>query len=94
MLDLTIRNNINGDFKIVKEITEITDGAIINIKWNKRKLMLPYFPSKDFVSFADKKWNWSYERNNDGSIGIKDPILYELQTSGEIKEHKCNINNT
>ena len=93
-LDLVIRNNINGDFSIVKTISEIEPGAFININWNGKKLMLPYSLRKDYVSFTDKKWDWRYRINQDGLVNDKNPILYELLPSGVIKEHICEIEET
>ena len=92
-LDLVIRNNINGDFSIVKTISEIEPGAFININWNGKKLMLPYSLRKDYVSFTDKKWDWRYQINQDGKVNDKNPTLYELFPSGVIKEHTCQIGN-
>ena len=86
-----IRNNINGDFSIVENISELRPGAFINIDWNKTKLMLPYSPRKDHISFTDKKWDWRYQFNKDGSPNINNPSLYELLPSGEIKKHFCEI---
>ena len=88
-LDLLIRNNINGDFSIVKKISEIEPGSFINIDWNGEKLMLPYSIRKDFLSFSDKKWDWRYQINQDGLVNDKNPILYELLPSGVTKEHIC-----
>ena len=88
-LDLVIRNNINGDFSIVKSILEIEPGAFINIDWDGKKLMLPYSLRKDYVSFTDKKWDWRYQINQDGVVIDENPKLYELLTSGVIKEHIC-----
>jgi len=88
-LDLVIRNNINGDFSIIKEISQLKPGAFINIDWNKKKLMLPYSLRKDYISFTDKKWDWRYEFNSDGSPNINNPYLFELLPSGEIKTHFC-----
>ena len=88
-LDLVIRNNINGDFSIIKKISELMPGAFININWNKKKLMLPYSLRKDYISFTDRKWDWRYQINRDGSANIKNPSLYELLPSGEIKKHFC-----
>tara|TARA_B100000214_G_C23409692_1_gene375410 strand:+ start:268 stop:498 length:231 start_codon:yes stop_codon:yes gene_type:complete len=64
-------------------------GAFINISWNKKNLMLPYYPRKDYLSFADKKWDWRYKLNKDGSPNINNPSLYELLPSGKIKTHFC-----
>ena len=90
-LDLVIRNNINGDFSIVKTISEIEPGAFINIEWNEKKLMLPYSLRNDYLSFTDKKWDWRYEINQDGLVKDEKPILYELLPSGAIQEHICQI---
>ena len=88
-LDLVIRNNINGDFSIIKKLSELKPGAFININWNKKELMLPYSLRKDYISFTDKKWDWRYKFNKDGSLNIENPSLYELLPSGEIKTHFC-----
>ena len=90
-LNLVIRNNINGDFSIVKTISEIEPGAFINIDWNGEKLMLPYSIRKDYLSFTDKKWDWRYQINQDGLVVEKNPTLYELLPSGVTKEHICQI---
>ena len=90
-LDLVIRNNINGDFSIVKTISEIEPGAFINIDWNGKKLMLPFTLEKNYLSFRDKKWDWRYQINQDGLVIEQKPTLSELQPSGVIKEHKCEI---
>jgi len=90
-LDLVIRNTINGDFSIVKTISEIEPGAFINIDWDGKKLMLPYSLRKDYVSFTDKKWDWRYPINEDNLVNENNPTLYELLPSGVIKEHICQI---
>ena len=92
-LNLTIRNNINGDFSIVKKIEEIRPGAFININWQDKNLMLPYSPRANFLSFSDKKWDWRYSINDDGNVNEKVPVLYELSPLGEYIEHKCQIIN-
>ena len=53
--------------------------------------MLPYSLRKDFLSFTDKKWDWRYSINQDGSVQEENPTLYELLPSGEIKAHQCQI---
>ena len=93
-LDLVIRNNINGDFSIVKNISKIAPGAFINIDWKGEKLMLPYSLRKDYLSFTDRKWDWRYQINKEGLILDKNPTLYELQPSGVIKEHICLLEET
>ena len=93
-LDLVIRNNINGDYSIVKTISEIKPGAFINIDWNGKKLMLPYSLRKDYLSFTDRKWDWRYQINQGGWVKDKSPILYELLPSGVIKDHICQLGET
>ena len=90
-LELVIRNNINGDFSIVKKIEEIEPGAFINIEWKDKKLMLPYSLRKDLISFTDKKWDWRYSYNQEGIVNEKYPTLYELLPSGAIKERLCQV---
>jgi len=89
-----IRNNINGNFSKVKKFTEIEPGAFINLEWNDKKLMLPFSLRRDYISFTDKKWDWRYSFNQDGSVNAKNPTLYELLPSGRIKEHFCQIKET
>ena len=86
-----IRNNFNGDFSIVEKISELKPGAFININWNKKKLMLPYSLRKEYISFTDKKWEWRYQFNKDGSPDINHPSLNELLPSGAIKAHFCKL---
>ena len=92
-LSLEIRNNINGDFSIVKDIKELSPGAFITINWKDKSLMLPYYPRAQFISFADKKWDWRYSINEDGKVNDINPELYELSPLGKYIEHKCQIAN-
>ncbi len=84
-----MRNNINGDFSIIKSISEIKAGAFININWNMKKLMLPLSLRKDYISFTDRKWDWRYTLNKNGFPNSENPTLYEIMPSGEIKKHLC-----
>ena len=86
-----MRNNINGDFSIIKTLSELKPGGFININWNKKELMLPYSLRQDYISFTDKKWDWRYQLNNDGLPDMENPTLYELMPSGEIKNHLCKL---
>ena len=90
-LELVIKNTINGDFAIIKTLSELKPGGFININWNKKELMLPYSLRQDYISFTDKKWDWRYNINNDGMPDIENPTLYELLPSGEIKNHLCKL---
>ncbi len=91
MLEMVIRNNINGDYTIINSLSEIKAGAFININWNKKKLMLPFSLKKDSLSFTDKKWEWKYTLNQDGYPNFENPTLYELLPSGELKENLCHL---
>ena len=53
--------------------------------------MLPYSLRKDYLSFTDRKWDWRYQLNQDGSPNINNPSLYELLPSGEINKHECKL---
>ena len=86
-----MRNNINGDFSIVENISELKPGAFININWNKKKLMLPYSLRKDYISFTDKKWDWRYQFNKDGHPDINYPSLSQILPSGEVKAYFCQL---
>tara|TARA_B100000073_G_C23669227_1_gene547897 strand:- start:797 stop:1186 length:390 start_codon:yes stop_codon:yes gene_type:complete len=90
-VNLVIRNNINGDFSIIKDLSSIEIGAFVTLDWNKKKLMLPYSPIKKSLSFSDKKWDWRYEYDKEGKINEKEPKLYELLPSGKYVEYACQI---
>lgn len=90
-LQLTIRNNINGDFAEIKQINEIEPGAFINIKWRNVNLMLPFSPRKNFLSFSDKKWDWRYKYDKNNVINESEPVLYELLQSGLYNEYECKL---
>ena len=53
--------------------------------------MLPFSLRKDFISFTDKKWDWRYKINDDGSPNTSNPSLYELLPSGDIRMHSCEL---
>ena len=86
-----MRNNFNGDFSIVEKLSDLKPGAFININWNKKQLMLPYSLRKDYISFTDKKWDWRYQFNKNGSPNIHNPSLSEILPSGEIRTYFCEI---
>lgn len=88
---MVFRNNINGDFSIIEDLSEVKTGAFVTLDWDKKKLMLPYSPIKKSLSFSDKKWDWRYEYSKEGIINEKEPILYELLPSGKYIKHKCEI---
>ena len=56
--------------------------------------MLPYSLRKDYISFTDRKWDWRYKINKDGLVEDKNPILYELLSSGVINDHICQLGET
>ena len=88
-----VRNNINGDYSKLVNISSIKPGGFINISWKKKDLMLPYSLKKGYLSFNDNKWDWRYELNQDGSINESNPVLYEVLPTGKIEQHSCSIDN-
>ena len=84
-----MRNNINGDFSIIKTLSELKPGGFININWNKKELMLPLSLRQDYISFTDKKWDSRYKLYKPGFPNMNNPSLNELLPSGEIKTHFC-----
>ena len=92
-LDLSIRNNLNGDFAALENISDIKPGAFINISWNNKKLMLPYSPRVGFISFSDKKWDFRYKFKDSIKINEEEPLLYELLSNGKYITHECILNN-
>jgi len=92
-VNLTIRNNINGDFSLIEDLKEVKPGAFINLNWKNENLMLPFSPRKGSLSFSDKKWDWRYNYDNKEKINDSEPVLYELLQSGEYKAHKCKSKN-
>ena len=90
-LELSIRNNLNGDFAIIEKISDIKPGGFINISWNNKKLMLPYSPRIGFISFSDKKWDFRYNFNESQNINDGEPLLYELLPNGKYITHECII---
>ena len=88
-LDLIIRNNLNGDFAELENISDIKPGAFINISWNNKKLMLPYSPRVGFISFSDKKWDFRYKLEKSNKINEEAPLLYELLPNGKYISHEC-----
>jgi len=92
-LDLIIRNNLNGDFAVLENISDIKPGAFINISWNNKKLMLPYSPRVGFISFSDKKWDFRYKLEKSIKINEEEPLLYELLPNGKYITHECILKN-
>ena len=92
-LSLIIRNNLNGDYAVVENITDIKPGAFINILWNQKKLMLPYSPRVGSLSFSDKKWDFRYNFKDNVKINEEEPLLYELLPNGKYITHECILKN-
>ena len=92
-LDLIVRNNLNGDFSVVENITDIKPGGFINITWNEKELMLPFSPRVGFISFSDKKWDFRYNLIDNQKINEEEPLLYELLPNGNYITHECILKN-
>ena len=88
-LKLIIRNNLNGDFAPLENITDIKPGAFINISWNNKKIMLPLSPRIGSLSFSDKKWDFRYNFEDNIKINEDKPLLYELLPNGKYITHEC-----
>ena len=88
-LDLSIRNNINGDYALVKDLADIEPGAILNLKWGGKSLMLPFSPRLELISFSDNKWDWQFSFDENKNLIEDKPTLYELLPRGEYKAHIC-----
>ncbi len=89
-LKATIRNNLNGDFALVKDLEEIDQGAFVTLEWEDINLMLPVSFQSDEISFTDTKWLWSYKDNLLG-LHHESPRLAQRLPNGTIKDYKCNL---
>ena len=88
ILTATIRNNLNGDFKLTNDLTNIDKGAFIVLNWRKIHLMLPVSFKVGEISFTDKKWLWSYQDEKNG-LRIDNPRFAQMLPNGEIQEFSC-----
>ena len=88
-LELSIRNNINGDFKKVEKLSDLAPGSFININWKDKTFMLPLSLRKGSISFSDLRWDWSYEYDDDGRVNEDEPALYEIISRGNNIKHEC-----
>ena len=88
ILTATIRNNLNGDFKLTNDLTNIDKGAFIVLNWRKIHLMLPVSFKVGDISFTDKKWLWSYQDEKNG-LRIDNPRFAKMLPNGEIQEFSC-----
>ncbi len=87
-LTAVIRNNLNGDFSITDDISNIDEGAFIVLNWRDINLMLPVSFKVGDISFTDKKWLWSYKDEKNG-LRMDEPRFAQLLPNGEIQEFSC-----
>ena len=87
-LTAVIRNNLNGDFSITDDISNIDEGAFIVLNWRDINLMLPVSFKVGDISFTDKKWLWSYQDEKNG-LRMNEPRFAQLLPNGEIQELSC-----
>ena len=87
-LTAVIRNNLNGDFSITNDLSNIDKGAFIVLNWRKINLMLPVSFKVGEISFTDKKWFWSYQDEKNG-LRINNPRFAQILPNGEIQEFSC-----
>ena len=90
LLIATIRNNLNGDFALTKDLDAIDQGAFVVLNWRDLNLMLPVSFQYGEISFTDRKWLWSYK---DISLGLHEnnPRLANKLPSGRIIEYECKL---
>tara|TARA_Y100001968_G_scaffold333921_1_gene401121 strand:- start:5800 stop:6087 length:288 start_codon:yes stop_codon:yes gene_type:complete len=86
---LNIRNNINGDFIEIKELSDVKPGAFINLDWKGKNLMLPLSLKKGSISFSDLKWEWKYEYNKRNKINEEEANFYEILSKDKYIKHNC-----
>ena len=89
-LNVTIRNNLNGDFARVIDLEQVDQGAFVVLDWKDISLMLPVSFQYGEISFTDRKWLWSYQDNEQG-LHEETPRLAERLPSGEVVEHACHL---
>ena len=89
-LNVSIRNNLNGDFSLVTDLEEIELGAFVVLDWKDISLMLPLSYQKGEISFTDRKWLWSYQDNEKG-LHKETPRLAQRMANGTIVEHQCKL---
>ena len=87
-LTAVIRNNLNGDFSITDDISNIDEGAFIVLNWRDINLMLPVSFKVGEISFTDKKWLWSYKDEKNG-LRMDEPRFAQRLPNGDIQEFSC-----
>ena len=87
-LTAVIRNNLNGDFAITKDLENIDKGAFVVLNWRDLNIMLPVSFKVGDISFSDKKWFWSYKDAKNG-LRIDNPRFAQLLPNGEVQEFSC-----
>ena len=92
-LKAIIRNNLNGDFSIVRDLDRIDQGAFVVLEWKEISLMLPVSFQSGEISFTDRKWLWSYQDNEQG-LHEDTPRLAQRLPSGEIIDYQCKLPET
>ena len=88
ILTAVIRNNLNGDFAITKDLEQVDKGAFIVLNWRDLNLMLPVSFKVGDIAFTDKKWLWSYQDKKNG-LRIDNPRFAQLLPNGETEEYYC-----
>ncbi len=90
ILNVTIRNNMNGDFSVVTDLGQVDQGAFVVLDWKDISLMLPVSFQQGEISFTDRKWLWSYQDNKQG-LHEDNPRLAHRISMGRIVEHECKL---
>tara|TARA_Y100001968_G_scaffold332954_1_gene393251 strand:- start:3524 stop:3841 length:318 start_codon:yes stop_codon:yes gene_type:complete len=87
-LDITIYNNLNGDYLIASDLETLDEGAFVLIKWRDEQIMIPRTFNKNEISFSDRKWWWSYKEANKPVI-LSEPIFRKRMRNGTISNFSC-----
>ena len=87
-LSVTIYNNLNGDYLIAEDLTDLDQGAFVVLQWNKKTIMIPRTFNSGEISFTDRKWWWSY-KERETSIDVDHPRFRFKVNSGEIEDYEC-----
>ncbi len=87
-LNVTIYNNLNGDYQIAHDLENIDAGAFALIKWKGLSIMIPRTFNAGEISFSDRKWWWSYQ-DRENPLDIDHPRFRHLLQRGQIEDYSC-----
>ncbi len=80
---------MNGDYRIVKDLDEIDEGAFVVIKWKDLSLMIPRTFNADEISFSDGRWWWGFKKQSETS-NLSKVALKVINRKGQKIVYQCN----